>query len=141
MHGSNPICSTPISLKAQRGVSLSGLIVVLGLIVGVAMLALKVVPFVLEYHAAKSAIATAKASGGTPAEMRSAFLKTSEVNDIDSVRADDLIITKVGENAEVAFDYDVKIALFTNVHLGVRFAATTDSSGVIPEKPEKTMPR
>ena len=130
-----------MSLKAQRGVSLSGLIVVLGLIIGMAMLALKIVPFILEYNAAKAAIVSAKAKGGTPAEMRSAFVSSAEVNDIDSVRAEDLIITKVGENNEVAFDYDVKIPLFTNVHLGVRFAATTDSSGVIPEKPEKTMAR
>ena len=132
MHGSNPV-----SLKAQRGVSLSGLIVVLGVIIGLAMLALKIVPYILEYNAAKAAIVSAKASGGTPAEMRSTFDKNSEINSIKSVRAEDLIISKVGNNTEVAFDYDTKIPLFTNVHLGVRFAATTDSSGVIPEKPEK----
>ena len=141
MHGSTPLCSNPVSLKAQRGVSLTGLIVVLGLIIAMAMLALKVVPFLLEYNAAKAAIASAKSGGGTPAEIRSAFNSSADVNDIDSVTATDLIITKVGDKNEVAFDYDVKIALFTDVHLGVRFAATTDSSGVIPEKPEKTTTR
>jgi len=132
MHGSNPV-----SLKAQRGVSLSGLIVVLGLIIGVAMLALKIVPYVLEYNSAKAAIATAKATGGTPAEIRTSFIKSADVNSIKSLDATDLIITKVNGATEVAFDYDTRIPLFTDVHLGVRFAATTDATGVIPEKPEK----
>ena len=133
MHG-----FTPVSLKAQRGVSLSGLIIVLGMILALVMLGLKIVPKVLEYHAAKSAIASAKATNGTPAEIRAAFVNNAELNDVDSIDAKDLIITQVNGNTEVAFDYETRIPLFTNVQLLVRFAATTDSTGVIPEKPEKS---
>lgn len=124
------------SLSAQRGVSLSGLIVVLALIIVVAMLGMKVFPSVLQYRSAKDGIASAKRQGGTPAEMRTAFDKHADVNSITSVSAHDLIVTKVNNETELSFDYEQRIDLFKDVYLGIRYAATTDKSGVIPEKPE-----
>ena len=125
-----------LSLTSQRGVSLSGLIVVLGIIFVFAGLALKVVPFILEYKAAKGAIAFAKAGGGSVQEMRAAFDRNADINTIKSINGKDLIISKNGTETEVAFDYESKIPLITDVYLGIRFNATTDKSGIVPEKPE-----
>jgi hypothetical protein len=124
------------NLPAQRGVSLSGLIVGLGLIIAVSMLGMKVFPTFLEYRSAKDGIASAKRQGGTPAEMREAFNKHADINTISALDGKDLIITKVNEDIEVSFDYEQKIELFTNVALVIHYAGTTDKSGVIPEKPE-----
>ena len=125
-----------VSLKAQRGVSLSGLIVVLGVIIAVAMLALKVVPSMLEYKSIKDGIAAAKATNGTPAEMRLAFNKNADINAVTTIDGGDLMINKVNGETEVAFDYEQRIPLFSNVALVIHYAGTTDKTGVVPEKPE-----
>ncbi len=128
--------SKHVNLRAQRGVSLSGLIVGLGVIFAVALLGMKVFPSVMEYRSAKEGIASAKRQAGTAQEMRSAFSKHAEINGITTIGAKDLIVTKVNGETELAFDYEQKIALFTDVYLGIHYAATTDKSGVIPEKSE-----
>jgi len=123
-----------VSLQSQRGISLTGLIVALGLIAVVAMLAMKVVPKVLEYHSAKNAIVVAKNVPGTNRDRMIAFAKAADINGIESITSRDLIFTKVGADPHVSFDYEVKVELFKNVALLMRFAATTDPSGEIPPK-------
>ncbi len=123
-----------LSLQAQRGVSLSGLIGVLALVTLVAIFAMKVVPTYLEFQSAKEGIAAAKAAGGTPNEMRAAFGRTAQVNDIRSLNSGDLTVQKDGSQAEISFDYDKEIPLFKNVHLVIRYAATTAADGVVPER-------
>jgi hypothetical protein len=125
-----------VSLKAQRGISLTGLIVVMAIIIAVAMLALKVIPGMLEYNSIKDAIAAAKANGGTPADMRLSFDKHADINAVTTIDGKGLIIGKVNGETEIAFDYEQKIPLFKNVTLLIHYAGTTDKSGIIPEKPE-----
>ena len=132
MHGSKQH-----SLKAQRGVSVSGLIVVLGVIIAVAMLGLKVIPSMLEYKSIKSGIVAAKASGGTPQEIRMSFDKNADINAVTTITGKDLMINKINGETEVSFDYDQRIPLFTNVTLVIHYAGTTDKSGIVPDKPEQ----
>jgi hypothetical protein len=122
-----------LALHRQRGVSLSGLIFVLMIIVLIAIFSLKVIPPVLEYKNIKDSIKMAKGTNGTPQEMRVTFAKNADVNEIKSVGPKDLIITKDGANTEIAFAYDKEIPLFTDVKLVIHFSATTDPSGVVPE--------
>jgi hypothetical protein len=125
-----------VSLQSQRGVSLSGLIVGLGLIFMLAVLGMRVFPSIMEYRAAKEGIATAKRQGGTPNEMRSSFNKAADINMITTIDGKDLIVTKNNGETELSFDYETKVSLFTDVYLGIHFSATTDPSGVIPQKSE-----
>jgi hypothetical protein len=129
--------SKQISLKAQRGISVSGLIVALGIIIAVVMLALKVVPSMLEYKSIKAGIAAAKANNGTPQEMRLAFDKNADINAVTTITGKDLMISKVNGETEVSFDYDQKIPLFTNVTLVIHYAGTTDKSGIVPDRLEQ----
>jgi hypothetical protein len=124
------------TLHSQRGLSLSGLIVGLAIIGGLAVLGMRIFPSVMEYRSAKAGIANAKKQGGTPLEMRQAFNKHADVNMISSIGGQDLIVTKNNGDVELSFDYDSRITLFTDVYLGIHYAATTDPSGVIPQKPE-----
>ena len=126
--------SIPVNLHAQRGVSLSGLIVVLAVVFGVAVLGMKVFPSINEYRAVKNGIESAKRQGGTPQQMRTAFNKAADINMIKSVEGKDLIIGKVNDEIELAFDYEDKVSLFKDVYLGIHYSGTTDKSGVIPEK-------
>ena len=132
MHGSKQH-----SLKAQRGVSVSGLIVVLGVIIAVAMLGLKVIPSMLEYKSIKAAIVAAKASGGTVQDMRMSFDKNADINAVTTIAGKDLMINKINGETEVSFDYDQRIPLFTDVTLMIHYAGTTDKSGIVPDKPEQ----
>jgi amino acid permease len=128
--------SKQTTLQAQRGVSLTGLIVGLAIIFGIAVLGMRVFPSVMEYKAAKEGIASAKRQGGTAAEMRNAFNKAADINMITSIDGKDLIVTKNNGDIELSFDYDKSISLFTDVSLVIHYAATTDKSGKIPEKPD-----
>ena len=132
MYGSNKV-----SLKAQRGVSLSGLIVVMGIIIAVAMLGLKVIPSVLEYKSIKDGIVAAKATNGTVQEMRMAFDKNADINAVTTITGKDLMINKINGETEVSFDYDQRIPLFTDVTLVIHYSGTTDKTGIVPDKPEQ----
>lgn len=121
-----------VSLHSQRGLSITGLIVILGVIGLVAMLGLKVFPFIMEYQAAKAAIVSAK--NARDVRPQTAFQKAADMNSITSITAKDLMVYKTPAGTEVAFDYEARVELFKDVSLLLHFAATTDPSGVIPEK-------
>jgi len=127
--------SKQLSLKNQRGISLTSLIVSLGLILMVGMFAMKVFPYVLEYRAAKNAIQSVKNSTGTPIEQKHVFDKAADINSISSISSKDVHVYKVNGQTEVSFDYETKIPLFTNVALLVRWKATTDPTGTMPDLP------
>jgi hypothetical protein len=125
------------NLNKQRGVSVSGLIIVLGIIIAIVMLALKVVPSMLEFKSIKSGIAAAKAKGGSVQEMRMAFDKNADINAVTTISGKDLMINKsTSGETEVSFDYEQRIPLFTDVTLLIHYAGTTDKSGYIPDKVE-----
>lgn len=118
-------------INAERGVSLSGLVLVLIVIGLVAVFALKVSPSYIEYRAIKSAIAKAKADGGSVAEMQSSFDKAADINSISTIRGKDLVISKDSGEPEISFAYEKRVPLFTNVSLVIDYTGTTDKSGVI----------
>lgn len=128
---------SPPRPQRQRGVSLSGLIVVLAIIGVVAVFAMKVFPTFLEYRAIKSAIAVAKATNGSVPEIQESFRKNADINAIDSIRDTDLIISKDNGETEIAFSYEKRIPLAGNVSLIIDYAGTTDKSGVVPVVADK----
>jgi type II secretory pathway pseudopilin PulG len=131
MHGSKQFF-----LNRQRGVSLTGLIVVLAVIGVVAVVAMKVTPTFIEYRAVQGAMQRAKEAGGSPVEMARAFDKNASVNNIDAIRGRDLVLTRDGGNTELSFAYEKRIPLAGNVSLVIDYAGTTDKSGANPAKAE-----
>jgi hypothetical protein len=125
-------------IDAERGVSLTGLIVALAMIGVLAVLAMKVAPTFLEYRAVQGAIERARDTGGSPAEMVRAFDKNAEVNDIAAVRGRDLVVSREGGETELSFAYEKRIPLAGNVSLVIDYAGTTDKSGANPAKAETT---
>lgn len=117
------------SLKKQRGISLIGLILVLAVLAGVALLGLKIVPTVTEYSAIKTAIDKAKSSGSTVQEIRSSFDKQADVAYITSISGKDLDITKSGNEVEISFAYDKKIPLVGPASLLIEYSGTTARAG------------
>jgi Tfp pilus assembly protein PilE len=120
----------------EAGVSLSGLIVVLVVLGAVALVAMKVFPAWAEYRAIKNAVAQAKAAGPGTREMQQAFERNAEINNITSINAKDLVISRDNGKADVSFAYEKRIPLAGNVSLLIDFDGTTDPSGEVAAKPE-----
>ena len=100
--------------RAQRGLSLLGLLAVSAVIVAVALVAMKVVPSALEYNAIRGAVTKVATSGATtPREIQSAFDRFAAIDDITSISGKDLVIEKRPDGTSVvSFQYDNRIPLF-----------------------------
>ena len=122
---------SPVSLRRQGGISLTGLILVLMVLGVFALLAIKIVPSFIEYRAVRDGIVRAKAAGGSPAEMREAFDKFAGINDVEAVRGRDLVISRDGAVPEVSFAYEKRIPLTGRATLVIDYDGTTDPSGVV----------
>ena len=111
----------------QSGISLLGLIIGLFILVVVALFAMKVIPSYLEYASAKGAIQSiARADQiNTPQMVRNAFEARAQVDNITSIRATDLEITKEGNRMAISFSYRKEVPLADNVGLYIDYAADT----------------
>jgi protein involved in polysaccharide export with SLBB domain len=112
--------------RQQQGVSLMALIFGFAILVIVAIFGMKLVPSYLEFRSAKTAIdALARAGGATPNDIRRQFESRSAVDDINSVKAQDLEITKQGNQVVISFSYRKEVPLFRNVGLYIDYQATS----------------
>jgi hypothetical protein len=125
---------TGLTLKTfgkQRGISLSGLIGVMVVFGIVAVIAMKVVPSVIEFRAIKDGIAVAKATNGTVREMQISFDKNAEINGVTSVKGRDLIISKETGETEISFAYQKWLSLGGPVNLVIDYSGTTNPTGEV----------
>jgi hypothetical protein len=107
------------------------MLLVWAVIIGVAaLMAMKLFPDVTEYLAVVKDI---KATAQDPmvresgvAEIRTAYGKRAEIDNIKSIAPADLDITKDDGNVVIAFAYSRKIPLFANVSLVLDFEGSSD---------------
>jgi FlaG/FlaF family flagellin (archaellin) len=124
-------------VKKHRGMSLVGLIFVLGILAVLVVLASKIAPTVIEYMSIKNAINSVKTtSSGSAKEIQHAFNKQADVGYITSVSGNDLIIEKTDTGLEISFFYTKKIPLFGPASLLLEYEGTTAKGGKIEKKQE-----
>ena len=114
--------------KKQLGVGLGGLMMGSVIVIVVAMVGIKLLPSYIEFFAIKkavNAIASEKAGGASVAEIRKSFDARSAIDDITSVRAADLEITKEGGQLVIAARYRKEVGLVGNVGVYIDFAAVS----------------
>jgi hypothetical protein len=105
----------------QQGLGLIGLLALGGFLVLVAVLALKIVPTVLEYMVIKRVIETVRHEPNPPA-IRAAFDRAAAVEHVSVIAGRDLRIRPVpGRGHHVAFAYDKRVPLFGPVSLSLAF--------------------
>ena len=112
----------------QRGVSflvifLIGVVLALG-----AVGAMKIAPAYTEFITIKKAIvAVAAGEGrtGSVTEIRKAFDRRANIDNITAVTAGELEVSKEGGDIVIAFAYTKKVPLFKNVSLTIDFAASS----------------
>lgn len=116
----------------QLGISfpvvfLLGVVLALG-----AVGAMKIAPAYMDFLTAKKAIAAIAASegrAGSVGDVRKAFDRRANIDNITVVTPGELEITKDGGDLVIAFAYSQKIPLFANVSLVIDFKASTAPGG------------
>lgn len=104
----------------QRGITFFGLIFVAVVLALLGVVAAQVTPTLIEFFAVEKAVQRAS-SGDTPADVRSLFNKSAVIDDIKSITADKLDISKDGDRVVVSFAYDREIHLFGPAFLLLKY--------------------
>ena len=105
----------------QRGMSFLGLLVFGGLLAVAGVIAAQIVPTAIEYQAIIKAVNKAR-EGNSVAEVRSIFDKATAIDDIKSVTAKDLEVTKEGDKIVVSFAYQREIHLAGPAYLTLKYS-------------------
>lgn len=115
--------TTPSQRRAQRGMSLIGLMA-WAIIVGfIGYLAVRVLPTVNEFLTVQRAVDRVAAEApATVGEVRRAFNKQKDIEySISSISGEDLEITKENEKLVIRFAYDKEIPIFEPVYLLLKY--------------------
>ena len=109
----------------QRGVSIMGLLTVLVIFIVLALFAMKIIPSFLEFRTAKTAIELIARSAQSPTDVRRAWESRAAIDDINSIKATDLEISRDGSRMVIAFAYRKEVQLFGPVGLYIDYAANS----------------
>ena len=116
----------------QKGISLTGILTACVILGFLGVLAAKIVPEVSEYmdvvREIKAVAADPAVRGGSVRDIKTAFSKRADVNYITSVTADDLDISKDGDQIIISFAYSKKIHLVANASLVLDFEGSSGQS-------------
>ena len=110
--------------QQQRGVGLVGLVVVGSLVAVLGLLAVQLVPTLIEYQAVARAAKRA-AGGHSVAEVRALFDKAAAIDDIRSLQGKDLEIRQENDQVVVEFAYERQIHLAGPAWLVMRYSGSS----------------
>lgn len=109
---------------SQLGISFVGLLFVVGVLACAGVLAAQAFPTVVEYQAALKAAQKASA-GNTVAEVKQIFDKAAQIDDIKSISAKDLEVTKENDKVIVKFAYNKEIHMFGPAYLLLKYVGSS----------------
>jgi hypothetical protein len=117
-----------VYMEKQRGVSLTGLIVTLCVLGFIAVMAAKLMPAYVEYFTVKKMFAAMDQAGdlkGTVRDIRRSFDTRNAIEDVKSVKGEDLEITKEGGETVITATWSTKVSLVSNASACLDFMVTT----------------
>ena len=112
----------------QRGVSLTGLMITLAVLGFLAVMAAKLMPSYIDYFAVKKMFKSMEQAGdfkNSVREIRRSFDTRNTIEDVKSVKGEDLEIAKEGGETIVSANWSVKIPLVSNVSACLDFSVTS----------------
>jgi len=114
-------------LKKQTGVTFGGFIMVLALLGGLAIFAMKLIPAYMEngkiQKAFEAIVRDPAMQAGTIAEIKDSYYKRANVMDnVSTVTSSDIVISKEGNSLSLSASYSAKIPLAGSVSLLVEFS-------------------
>ena len=116
-------------MKFQRGLSLNALMIGGAVLALLSLLAMKALPPWIEYGNLMKAVKGTATDGSLKdapvAKVREAFTRRADMDDVKSIKAEDLEITKEAGELVISFKYERKIPLFANVSLVFDFEGSS----------------
>ena len=115
-------------MRKQRGISLSGLIFWLAIGGFLTIMAAKLMPSYIEYFSVKKMFSTMEQAGdlkGTVRDIRRTYDTRNAIEDVKSVRGEDIEVTKEGGETVITATWAVKIPMVSNISAGLDFMVTT----------------
>ena len=116
-------------MKNQKGVTISGLLMVSVLLIIVVLLGFKVVPVYVEYQTIQTHFRgmanDPELRGASRAELNRSWSARTTVDNIKSLPADAIEYTKEGDRWVISADYSVKVRLVGNVSACIDFHPTS----------------
>jgi hypothetical protein len=115
--------------RTQRGITLIGFIIVLGVVGLFAYVGMKLFPMYMEYYGVKQAMRALASEPGIgeaePRKIRDLFFRRLYVNySDDNVTNDDVDITRSGDGWQMVVKYEVRKPMIANLDVVGRFEST-----------------
>lgn len=118
--------------KNQQGMTFFGVILVGVMIVGGAILVMKLIPAYLEFFSVKKIVSAmandSSLTGESPAKIREAFDKRAVIDGVTVIKGGDLEITKERGQSVVTANYSVTVPLVGNLSALMDFHASTQET-------------
>lgn len=111
--------------SGQRGLSLIGFIFVGAVLAVSGVIVAQILPTAIEYQAVLKAVRKAS-EGNTVVEVRSIFDKASAIDNISSITAKDIEVTKENDKVVVSFAYQREIHLAGPAYLTMKYAGRSN---------------
>ena len=116
-------------MKQERGLTMTGFLTLSIVLIFTALLVFRLLPPYLEYFYVQKAVdGVAKdldLQTATPREIRSAFDRRAMIDNITTIRGEDLELIKEGNNAVLDASYSVKVPIIANVAACIDFQASS----------------
>ena len=115
-------------MRRERGIGLVQLIVTLGVLAFIGVMVAKCLPSYLEFFSVKKMFAAMEQTGetkGTVREIRSAYERRNNIEDVKSVRPEDIEITKEGGETVLTASWSARVPLVYNISACLEFVVTT----------------
>lgn len=116
-------------MRQERGLTMTGFLILSIILIFTALLVFRLLPPYLEYfYVQKSVDSIARdldLQTATLREIRSAFDKRAMIDNITTIRGEDLELIKEGNNAVLDASYSVKVPIIGNVAACIDFQATS----------------
>jgi hypothetical protein len=116
-------------MRRQKGVTLTGMILVSIIAILLLLLAFKIVPVYTEYFAIernlRSMASDPKLRSPSRAAVAGAWALRASVDDLPSMSGDQIEITREGDQIVFSGEYSVKVPLFRNVAACFDFKPTS----------------
>ncbi|MDQ1315401.1 MAG: hypothetical protein QG662_1510 [Pseudomonadota bacterium] len=123
--------------RRQHGITMFGFLFVAGVLVMIAMLAMKLVPAYIEFFSVKQILTAMGQESGfgskSNADIRDDFVKRASTSYVTVVKPGDLTIDRSSSVPVVSADYEFRTPLVANVSLVVDFSASTNPRAVSVE--------
>ncbi|MDO9065354.1 MAG: DUF4845 domain-containing protein [Sulfuricella sp.] len=120
-------------MKKQQGATVVGMLFIAGLVGSGLILAAKLVPAYVEFMSVKKILNAMAASGDlktlSPKELQNSFFKRANIDNVSSVKPEDITIAREGNQSSVTVEYSVKVPVVANISACMDFSASSSAKG------------